>query len=124
MQIKLVMTWTRINNNRIPKFCWITDQMDEDDLEDLCRDHETRPKQACQGLTGHRWGWWECLEENGRGWRDWGIGEIPEYYRCLWTPPPLPPPSQYLTPFSFMKLNYTSCVDRLYFILRKFFQLG
>jgi len=77
---------TRMNNNRMPKFCWITEQMDEDDLKDLCRDYETIPKQVYQGLTGDRWWWWDCLEENGRVWRDWGIGEIPEYCRCLWTP--------------------------------------
>jgi hypothetical protein len=33
------------------KKCWIIDQMDEDDLEDLWRDYQTRPKQVYQILT-------------------------------------------------------------------------
>jgi hypothetical protein len=28
------------------------DQTDKDDLEELCRDHSTRPKQVFQGLAG------------------------------------------------------------------------
>jgi len=41
--------------------------MDEDDLEELWRDCETRPKQVYQGQTrdGWRWWWW-CRKDIGR----------------------------------------------------------
>ena len=42
-----------MDSNRMPKIMlnYTVDQMDEDDLEDLRRDYETRPKQVYQGLT-------------------------------------------------------------------------
>jgi len=42
--------------------------MDGDDLEDLWRDCETRPKQVYQGQTldGWWWWWWWCRKDIGR----------------------------------------------------------
>jgi hypothetical protein len=40
-----------MNENKIPKKCWIIDQLDEDDLEDLWIDYYSRPKHVYQSLT-------------------------------------------------------------------------
>lgn len=42
-------------NNNSQKQCWITDQMDKDDYEDLKRDYQRRPKQVNRGLTRGEW---------------------------------------------------------------------
>jgi len=39
--------------------------MDEDDLQNLGRDYQKRPKQVDKGLTRDvwRWRWWWCINE-------------------------------------------------------------
>ena len=45
-------------NKRMPKKCWIIDQMDVDVLEVFWRDYKTRPNQVYQGLIRDDWWWW------------------------------------------------------------------